>query len=323
MKALVAQDLSGPAGLTYTDVEDIDDRVDGLVVIDVRAAGICFADLLLTRGEYQVKVQPPFVPGMETAGTVRSAPPGSGFAEGDRVSALKPFFGGYAERVAVPPSSVVPTPDSLDDAEAAALLANYLTSYFALAWRARLEPGESVVVLGSAGGVGTAAIQVAKALGARVIAVVHRPEASEFVSSLRADVVVPLTDGWAKRVQDHTDGRGADVVFDPVGGAYFDDAVRTLAIGARLLVIGFAAGSIPSIKVNRLLMRNAGVLGVGFGEYLTLRPEHQARIGAAVGDLVTAGLRPPEPLRYALPDGRAAMERLASGGVFGKTVLET
>ena len=323
MKALVAQDLSGPAGLIYTDVEDIEDYVDGLVVIDVRAAGICFADLLLTRGEYQLKVQPPYVPGMETAGTVRSAPPVSGFAEGDRVSAFKPFTGGFAERVAVPPSCVFPTPDSLDDAEAAALQANYFTSYLALAWRARLEPGETVLVLGSAGGVGTAAIQVAKALGAGVIAVVHRTEASEFVSSLGADVVVPLTDGWAKRVRDHTDGRGVDVVVDPVGGASFDDAVRTLAIGARLLVIGFAGGGIPSIKVNRLLMRNAGVLGVGFGEYLTSRPENQARLAAAVAELVAAGLRPPELSRYALSQGRAAMERLASGGVFGKTVLET
>jgi NADPH2:quinone reductase len=197
MKALLAQELSGPAGLVYTDVPD--PAGDGNVVLDVRAAGVCFPDLLLLRGEYQMRLDPPFIPGMEVAGVVRSAPEGSGFAAGQRVSAFT-MLGGYAEQVAVNPGSVVATPEDVDDASAAALLGNYYTMYFALARRAALLAGETVLVLGSAGGVGTAAIQVAKAMGARVIAMVHRPGATEFVESLGADVVLPLTDGWAQAV---------------------------------------------------------------------------------------------------------------------------
>jgi NADPH:quinone reductase len=322
MKALVAQDLSGPSGLVYTDVEDIADVVDDHVVIDVRAAGMCFPDLLMTRGEYQLRVPAPFIPGLETAGVVRSAPAGSGFAAGDRVSSFRLFFGGWAERVAVPPTTVVPSPESLDDAEAVSLQVNYHTMYFAFVHRAALQPGETVLVLGSSGGVGSAAVQVARTLGARVIAVVRREGADEFVASLGADLVLPLSDGWAKAVREHTGGRGVDVIVDPVGDPIFDDAVRTLAPHGRLLVIGFAGGGIPSVKVNRLLLRNAGVLGVGWGEYFSNNPDAQAVVGEGVTKLVAAGLKPPAPLRYPLSQGRAALERLAAGGVMGKVVLE-
>ncbi|MDT5300317.1 MAG: NADPH:quinone reductase, partial [Mycobacterium sp.] len=237
MKALVAQELSGPSGLAYTDVDDV--AGDGMVVVDVGAAGVSFPDLLLIRGEYQLKLNPPFVPGTEIAGVVRSAPADSGFTVGQRVSALS-MLGAWAERVAVPAGSVTPTPDGIDDGAAVCLLGNYYTMYFALARRAALRAGETVLVLGSAGGVGTAAIQIAKALGAKVIAMVHRPGAIEFVESLGADVVLPLTDGWANAVREHTDGRGVDVVVDPVGGDAFDDAIRVLATEGRLLVLGFA-----------------------------------------------------------------------------------
>jgi len=183
--------------------------------------------------------------------------------------------------------------------------------------------GETVLVLGSAGGVGTAAIQIAKALGAKVIAMVHRPGATEFVESLGADVVLPLTDGWALAVREHTDGRGVDLVVDPVGGSAFDDAIRVLATEGRLLVVGFASGGgIPTVKVNRLLLRNVSVVGVGLGEFINRTPGAQAEIGAGLGKLVEAGLRPPPPVRYPLSDGRAALESLASGGVRGKVVLE-
>jgi NADPH2:quinone reductase len=321
MKALVVQELSGPSGLVYTDVDEVDDGGDA-VVIDVRAAGVCFPDLLLSRGEYQLKMPPPFVPGMETAGVVHFAPEDSGFAPGDRVSAFG-ILGGYAERVAVPAANVTHSPAELDDAEAVSLLVNYNTMYFALARRAAMRPGETVLVLGSAGGVGTAAIQVAKALGAaQVIAVVHREGATEFVSSLGADVVLPMTDGWAKAVREHTDGRGVDVVVDPVGGAAFDDAVRTLATDGRLLVIGFAAGGIPTVKVNRLLLRNVGVLGVAWGEYLSRYPHAASLFAWGLGQLVAAGLKPPPPQRYPLSEGRAALQSLADGGVLGKVVLE-
>ncbi|WP_102144091.1 NADPH:quinone oxidoreductase family protein [Mycobacterium hubeiense] len=319
MKALVAQELSGPAGLAYVDVDD--PGGDDKVVVDVRAAGVSFPELLLLRGEYQLKLDPPFIPGTEVAGVVRSAPDDSEFKPGQRVTALT-MLGGWAERVAVAPSYLTLTPDSLDDAEAVALLGNYQTMYFALARRGALRPGETVLVLGSAGGVGTAAVQIAKALGATVIAMVHRPSALEFVKSLGADVVLPLTDGWLQAVKDATDGRGVDLVVDPIGGEAFDDAIRALAVEGRLLVIGFAAGGIPTVKVNRLLLRNVSVVGVGYGEFVNRKPGSQSVFTFGVSELVKAGLRPPPPVRFPLAEGRAALQTLADGGVFGKVVLE-
>ena len=282
---------------------------------------MCFPDLLLLRGEYQMRLDPPFVPGMEVAGVVRSAPQKSGFSAGQRVSAFT-MLGGYAEQVGVAPDAVVPTPADIDDASAASLLGNYYTMQFALQRRGALHPGETVLVLGSAGGVGTAAVQIAKAMGATVIAMVHRPGAVEFVESLGADAVLPLTDGWRDAVLAHTGGRGVDMVVDPVGGPAFDDAIRVLATEGRLLVIGFAAGGIPTVKVNRLLLRNVGVLGVGWGEFVNRTPGAQAEVGAALGALVEAGLRPPPPVRCPLAEGAAALQRLADGAVHGKLVLQ-
>jgi NADPH2:quinone reductase len=323
VKALVAQELSGPSGLAYVDVEDVaDGGGEDVVVVDVGAAGVSFPDLLLLRGEYQLKLEPPFIPGMEAAGVVVSAPYESEFTPGQRVTALT-MLGGWAERIAVPPASLRPTPDDLDDAEAVALLGNYQTMYFALAKRAALRAGETVLVLGSAGGVGTAAIQVAKALGAKVIAMVHRPHGMRFVESLGADVVLPLTDGWLQTVKDYTGGRGVDLVVDPVGGEVFDDAIRALATEGRLLVLGFASGGgIPSVKVNRLLLRNVSVIGVGYGEYVNRTPGAQALFEFGVAELVRAGLRPPPPVRFPLADGAGALQSLADGGVLGKVVLE-
>jgi NADPH2:quinone reductase len=305
----------------YTDVDDVVGG-DDTIVIDVRAAGVCFPDLLLSKGEYQLKLPPPFIPGMEAAGVVHSAPEESEFKVGDRVSAFG-VFGGYAEQVVAPVANVTRSPAELDDAEAVSLLVNYNTMYFALARRAAMRPGDVVLVLGSAGGVGTAAIQVARAMGAsKVIALVHRTGATEFVESLGADVVLPLTDGWARAVRDQTDGRGVDIVVDPVGGPAFDDAIRVLAIDGKLLVIGFAAGAIPTVKVNRLLLRNVGVLGVAWGEYLHQVPGSAALFAWGLGQLVSLGLKPPPPQRYPLSDGRAALQSLADGGVLGKVVLE-
>ncbi|MGE0221421.1 NADPH:quinone oxidoreductase family protein [Mycolicibacterium sp.] len=298
------------------------DPVDpAAVIIDVGAAGVCYPDLLLLHGEYQMKMEPPFVPGMEVAGVVHAAPAESGFTVGQRVSAFT-LIGGYASRVAVPPANVVATADGLDDAEAASLLGNYYTMYFALHRRGGLRAGETVLVLGSGGGVGTAAIQIAKAMDAKVIAMVHRPGAIGFVESLGADVVLPLTEGWLEAVKQNTGGRGVDVVVDPIGGDTFDDAVRALASEGRLLVLGFAAGGIPTVKVNRLLLRNASVVGVGWGEYFTRTPGAQAEIGAGLGALVDAGLRPPAPVRFPLTDGVAALQALADGEIHGKLVLE-
>jgi NADPH2:quinone reductase len=322
MKALVARELSGPSGLVYTDIEDPADVVDqSLVVVDVGAAGVSFPDLLLLRGEYQLRLEPPFIPGMEVAGVVRSAPYESEFKPGQRVTALA-VLGAWAERVAVPAANIKPTPDDLDDAEAVALLGNYQTMYFALAKRGALRAGETVLVLGSAGGVGTAAIQIAKTLGAKVIAMVHRPHATEFVKSLGADVVLPLDDGWLEAVKAHTGGQGVDLVVDPIGGEAFDDAIRALATEGRLLVIGFAAGGIPTVKVNRLLLRNVSVIGVGYGEFINRNPGSQSVFEFGVNELVKAGLRPPPPVRFPLSKGAEAVQSLADGGVLGKVVLE-
>jgi NADPH2:quinone reductase len=320
VKALVAQSLTGPSGLAYTDV---DDPVSAeAVVIDVGAAGVCFPDLLLIRGEYQLKLPPGFTPGMEVAGTVRSAPAGSDFVAGQRVSAFT-MMGGYAEQVLALPSSVIPTPDGLDDAAAVCLLGNYYTMYFALARRGGLLAGETVLVLGAAGGVGVAAIQIAKAMGAKVIALVHRAGATEFVAGVGADVVLPLTDGWRQAVLDETGGRGVDVVVDPIGGDAFDDAVRVLATEGRLLILGFAAGQgIPTVKVNRLLLRNISVVGVGYGEFINKVPGSAAETGAGLAKLVEGGLRPPEPVRFPLSSGAEALQALADGKIHGKAVLE-
>ena len=320
MKALVAQELCGPSGLTYTDVADPAVTPDS-VLVDVRAAGVCFPDLLLIGGQYQLRIEPPFIPGTEVAGVVRAAPEASGFVPGDRVFGPV-MLGGYAEQASIPLTSVLRTPPQLDDGQAVSLLVNYLTMYFALQRRAALQPGETVLVLGSGGGVGTAAIQIAKAMGAHVVAVVHREKARDFVSALGADIVLPMTEGWSKVVREHTGGRGADVIVDPVGGEPFDEAVRALAIEGRLLVLGFAAGSIPTVKVNRLLLRNAGVLGVGWREFIMANPNAQAEYGRGVGELVAAGLQPPAPQRYPLSEGCAALEALAAGEVFGKVILE-
>jgi NADPH2:quinone reductase len=321
MKACVVQELSGPSGLVYTDVDDVVGNHDTLV-LDVLAAGVCYPDLLLSKGEYQLKLPPPFIPGMEAAGVVRWAPEKSEFRVGDRVSAFG-VLGGYAEQVAVPVANATRSPAELDDAEAVSLLVNYNTMYFALARRAAMRPGDTVLVLGSAGGVGSAAVQVAKAMGAsQVIAVVHRAAATAFVESLGADVVLPLTDGWSERVREVTDGRGVDIVVDPVGGPAFDDAVRVLALDGKLLVIGFAAGAIPTVKVNRLLLRNVGVLGVAWGEYLHKVPGSAALFSWGLAQLVSQGLKPPPPQRFPLSDGRKALQSLADGGVLGKVVLE-
>jgi len=321
MKACVVQELSGPDGMVFTDIDDVSEG-EHHVVIDVRAAGVCFPDLLLSKGEYQLKLPPPFVPGMEAAGVVRSAPAGSGFRVGERVSAFG-ILGSYAEQVAVPVPNVMRSPAELDDAEAVSLLVNYNTMYFALARRAAMRPGDTVLVLGSAGGVGTAAIQVAQAMGAKkVIAVVHRETAADYVASLGADLVIPLADGWADQVRDYTHGRGVDIVVDPIGGRTFDDAIRVLAIDGKLLVIGFAAGSIPTVKVNRLLLRNVSVVGVAWGEYLNKVPGSAALFSWGLSQLVFLGLKPPPPQRYPLSEGAVALQSLADGGVLGKVVLE-
>jgi NADPH2:quinone reductase len=228
---------------------------------------VCFPDVLLTRGEYQMRPDPPFVPGSEVAGRVRSAPPGSGFAEGDRVAAF-PVLGGFAEVVATDPAMVFPLPDSTTYEQGAALPMNYLTCHFALRERGGLRAGETVLVHGAAGGVGTAAVQLSRAWGARVVAVVSSDDKAQVARSAGAHEVV-AADGFRDAVAELTAGHGVDVVVDPVGGDRFTDSLRSLAPGGRLLVVGFTAGSIPEVRVNRLLLGNISVVGVGWGAWWT------------------------------------------------------
>lgn len=269
MRAAQVTRLDGPEAVEVVDVPDPEagDGPGHRVVVDVAAAGVCFPDVLLTRGEYQLRPDLPFVPGSEVAGVVRSAPAGSGFTAGDRVAAF-PVFGGFAEAVAVDPAMVFPLPDDTTWDRAAALPMNYLTCDFALRERARLVEGETVLVHGAAGGVGTAAVQLAAARGARVLAVVSSDAKAEVARAAGADEVVPA-EGFREVVAGLTGGRGVDVVVDPVGGDRFTDSLRSLAPGGRLLVIGFTAGSIPEVKVNRLLLNNLSVVGVGWGAWWT------------------------------------------------------
>jgi NADPH2:quinone reductase len=272
MRAAQVTRLDGPDAVEVVDVPEPDGTG---VVVEVAAAGVCFPDVLLTRGEYQMKPDPPFVPGAEVAGRVRSAPPGSGLTDGDRVAAF-PVLGGFAEAVAVDPAMVFPLPDGTTYEQGAALPMNYLTCHFALGERGALRAGETVLVHGAAGGVGTAAVQLAAAWGARVVAVVSTENKAEVARAAGADEVV-MAEGFREAVGEVTAGRGVDVVVDPVGGDRFTDSLRCLAPGGRHLVIGFTAGSIPEVRVNRLLLGNISVVGVGWGAWWT----HPAGPGAS------------------------------------------
>ncbi|WP_137724910.1 NADPH:quinone oxidoreductase family protein [Prescottella subtropica] len=318
MRAVVVTELAGPSAMVLRDVPE--PEASGLVLIDVKASGVCFPDLLISYGKYQLRPEAPFVPGTEVAGVVLDAPFGSGFTAGQRVLAVS-SLGGYGERVAVHPNLVLPMPDELTFAEGASLIINYQTMEFAFGRRAKLQPGETVVVLGAAGGIGTSAIQLAKAHGARVIAVVRREGADDFLRQVGADDVVRLADGWAGRIHELTDGRGADVVVDPVGGDAFDDAVRALAPEGRLVVIGFAGGGIPSVKLNRVLFRNISIVGAAWGEFLRHEPSALAQTHAALVEHVRRGLRPLVEARYPLADAAQALADLEAGRVIGKAVL--
>lgn len=320
MRAARITRLDGPAAV---EVGDIDEPTpdDGQVLIDVHAAGVSFPEVLQTRGRYQLKPELPFVPGSEVAGVVAAGPDGSGLAIGDRVAAF-PLLGGFAERAVAPVDLVFPLPDSLSYTQGAALPLNYLTAHFALLARGRLSARETVLVHGAAGGVGTASIQVAKAFGAgRVIAVTSTDTKAKVASDAGADDVV-AADGFKDAVKDLTGGRGVDVVVDPVGGDRFTDSLRCLAPGGRLLVIGFTAGDIPTVKVNRLLLNNTEVVGVAWGSYALQEP---GSIGAQWTELLahieSGALSPPVGATYRLDDVVTALRDLDERRATGKIVL--
>ncbi|EID56060.1 NADPH:quinone oxidoreductase family protein [Saccharomonospora xinjiangensis] len=319
MRAARITTLDGPSSVLVTDVEEPDGAGDR-VVIDVHAAGVTFPDVLQTRGLYQYRPELPFVPGTEVAGIVRSAPSGAPVRVGDRVAAF-PGLGGFAETVAVPGDAVFGIPDTLSFAAAAALPMNYLTVHFALTRRGGLREGETVLVHGAGGGVGTAAVQLASALGARIIAVTSSPEKAETARGAGAHHVVSPGDFRAD-VLELTGGAGVDVVVDPVGGDRFTDSLRCLAPEGRLLVIGFTAGEIPTVKVNRLLLNNISVVGVGWGAFWARRPDYLRRQWAELRPLVEDGvLDPPIGATYPLDDVATALSELDTRSAKGKIVL--
>src|SRR5512133_1100558 len=256
MRAAQITSADGPSAVRVADVPDAAVG-EGQALVEVHRAGVSFPDVLLSRGQYQIQPRVPFIPGAEVSGVVVSAPDGSGLSAGQRVAAF-PGFGGFAEQVAVPAAFVFAIPDNMSLDVAAALPMNYLTCLFALDRRGRLAAGETLLVHGASGGIGTAAIQIAKARGAHVIAVVSDAAKEATAVAAGADEVVPA-DGFLAGVRGLTEGRGVDLVADPVGGDRFTDSLRSLAVEGRLLVIGFTSGEIPTVKVNRLLLDNISV----------------------------------------------------------------
>ena len=326
MKAVQIIDLSGPdTALRMQDLPEPEPShmfsPGSGVVVDVHAAGVSFPEVLQTRGEYQLKPPLPFVPGSEVAGIVRSAPEGAGVSEGDRVAAFC-ALGGFAEVAVAPEFLTFPLSGELDFAQGAGLILNYHTAWFALRLRGRLAEGETVLVHGGAGGVGTAALQVAKGLGARTIAVVSTDDKEQVARAAGADEVVRSDGSWKDEAKELSGG-GVDVVLDPVGGDRFLDSLRSLAEGGRLVVVGFTGGSIPEVKVNRLLLKNTEIVGAGWGAYVMPKPELNREIGTAVNRLVDDGfVRPIVGARFRPEQAADALKLIDERGATGKVVLE-
>ncbi len=322
MRAAQITALDGPDAVRVAEVEEPNGD-DGTVVIDVHAAGVAFPDALLTRGLYQYKPDLPFTPGAEVAGVVRSAPAGAHVSAGDRVLGLTMLSGGMAEVVALPAERVFALPDSVSFEAGAGILFNDLTVQFALRTRGRLAHGETVLVHGAAGGIGTSALRLAPALGAsRTIAVVSTEEKAEIARAAGASDVV-LADGFRDAVKELTGGRGVDVVLDPVGGDRFTDSLRSLAVGGRLLVVGFTGGEIPTVKVNRLLLNNVDVIGAGWGAWTFSHPGYLQEQWAELQPLLASGAVPaPQPEVYPLGQAAQAIASLENRSAKGKVVLK-
>lgn len=324
MRAVVVDRLMEPEALCVREHPRPEPGA-GELAITVRAAGCNFADTLLLKGEYQVKPAFPFVPGSEVAGVVRGIGSGvSGFSIGDRVMG-RCGLGGFAEEVVVPASSAHRLPDAMSFEAGAALSTVYATSYAALVWRGGLASGETLLVHAAAGGVGLAAVQIGRALGARVLATAGGAEKCEIARRAGADRVFDARAGdFVPPVLEATGGRGADVIYDSVGGETTDRSLKCIAWNGRLLVIGFASGEIPSVKLNRVLLKNISLVGLHWSAYPEREPE---RVRACFEELLALSARVPgaiEPLVSArLPLERAgeALEALASRATVGKVVL--
>jgi len=319
---MVIDELGGPRALRRQELGSLRAR-PGQVVIDVKAAGCNFFDILITQGKYQVRPELPFSPGAEVAGTVREVGIGvERFSVGDRVSALLEH-GGFASTVAAPQERVFPMPSKMTFEEAAALGLVYQTSYVGLVHRANLQAGETLLVHAAAGGVGLSAVQIGVALGARVIGTAGTPEKLDLVKRNGADVVINYRDqDWVERVKELTAGRGADVIYDPVGGETFDLSTKCIAFEGRILIIGFASGTIPSAQMNRVLVKNFSLVGLHWGLYFERNPQVLQDAQNAISQLYAAGkITPVVSATYPLVEAAAALEALGSRKTTGKLVL--
>lgn len=313
--------LDGPSGLRRAPLESPTPNA-GEVAIAVHAVGVNFFDILITQGRYQRRPALPFAPGAEVAGEVVAVGANVNVALGARVLALLEH-GGYASHVVVPAERVFPIPDAMGYESAAALGIVYQTSYFGLVHRAGLQPGETLLVHAAAGGVGLAAVQLGKALGARVVGTAGSDEKLDVVRAQGADAAFTYrTDAWVDEVSHFTDGRGADVIYDPVGGDAFDLSTKCIAFDGRLVVVGFASGRIPTLGMNRVLLKNIAVTGLHWGAYFEHAPELIADAHEALLDLFADGaIDPVVSETFPLERAEEALDRLAARKTTGKLVL--
>ncbi|MEJ7730354.1 MAG: NADPH:quinone oxidoreductase family protein [Polyangiaceae bacterium] len=321
MRAVRCHELTGPSGLRVDDIADPTPGA-GEVLIDVRAAGVNFPDILVTQGKYQFKPTPPFIPGGEVAGLVQAVGAGvTGFAPGDRVAAFM-LHGAFAERVVVPHQAVYPLPAAVAFEVAATSVLTYGTTMHALVDRAALAAGETLLVLGAAGGVGIAAVEIGKLLGARVIAAASSEDKLAFCRAHGADLGIDYAKESLKERAKALAPAGVDVVYDPVGGAHTEAALRAIGWAGRHLVVGFASGTIPSIPANLMLLKSCQLVGVFWGAFAAREPErnraHLARVFAWIAE---GRIRPHVDGTFSFADAGSALERLARREVQGKLAL--
>tara|TARA_B110000858_G_scaffold198436_1_gene264976 strand:- start:23048 stop:24031 length:984 start_codon:yes stop_codon:yes gene_type:complete len=323
MKAIVCKSYGPPENLT---LEEIDDPVaaENEAVVKVYSASLNFPDGLQIQGKYQFQPPMPFTPGSEAGGIITSVGAGiQDFAVGDRVMAT-PGIGGLAELVAVEADGLRKIPDSMDFKTAAGFAMTYTTSYHALKQRARLQPGETLLVLGASGGVGLAAVELGKLMGAKVIAAASSDEKLNFVNRLKPDALLNYGDGELKeKVKGLTDGKGADVIYDPVGGDLFDQSCRSINWNGRILVVGFASGRIPEYKANLALLKGASMVGVFLGRFRKEEPAEYEKNFAELLAMYDAGkLKPIITESFALTDFVNAFNVFTERKVMGKVTLE-